>query len=245
MDLRPVAPLFLLALTAGYVFSQTFYLTRWRTSRSEGQRLLFESALWGAILTAFSWSLSVIADWINPRPWWLVTELVSHLPQYPGLVLFIWTMISGILLPFLLNPFVPKVRASRKIIQNDGSDLELLILKSQERSLPLLVTLSSGKVYTGFCMEPPNPIRNNDFLTILPSLSGYRDKETQTINMTTLYSGVYKKIAGGQITRLKANDFLIVVRADEILHASLYSNLSRSGLFDFPTPEKRKTSGDQ
>jgi hypothetical protein len=151
----------------------------------------------------------------------------------------------GIVGPLLINPWIHKVSASVRIIREHGTDLELLILQSQEKALPISLTLSSGKVYVGFCMEPPDPTRGNDYLTILPTVSGYRDKETQRVTFTTIYQDVYARISRGEMPGLEAKDFNIVLRVDEILYATLYSESLDPGIFDIPPPEQREGSGDQ
>ena len=43
---------------------------------------------------------------------------------------------------------------------------------------------------------------------------------------------VYDQIAEGLLDSFDAQDFVVVIKADEILQASLYSNLASTGIFD-------------
>jgi hypothetical protein len=49
------------------------------------------------------------------------------------------------------------------------------------------VTLSCKKVYIGYVLSTPNLSPQEQFVGILPVVSGYRDKDTQDLTITTNY----------------------------------------------------------
>ena len=50
-----------------------------------------------------------------------------------------------------------------------------------------MITTKSNKVYVGYITNVSEPLKNSH-ITILPSMSGYRDKETQVFKITTDYT---------------------------------------------------------
>ena len=240
VDLRTIAPLFLVALTAGFAFRQICLLTRWKSSRSEGQRLLFESALYGILLTLFSGIMWVIAPHATPSPF--IYQMLADIPPVPGLPLFIGALIWGLVLPFLFNLLLRKEWAAKRIIRKYGTGLENLRLESIETKLPILLTLGTGKVYVGLCLDTPDPEQDNEYLRILPLLSGFRKEGTYQVVFNTSYGNVYQKIKEKTLPKirgrkLKAIDFQVVIRTEEIKHASLYSNLKHTGIFEIKKKE--------
>jgi len=110
-----------------------------------------------------------------------------------------------------------------------------------------MLTLSNGKVYIGWSIDPPDLSPNNDYIRILPSVSGYREQGTHAVNFTTHYMEVYDQIAEDMLDSFDAHDFVVVIRADEILHASLYSNLVSTGIFNqgYVRPEQNEPEQDR
>lgn len=75
------------------------------------------------------------------------------------------------------------------------SPLDARLFHSYARSEPLLITLSSGKVYVGVVnwLGEPNEIEGMDQeISIVPVLSGYRDLKDKTVVFTTNYNKVSK-----------------------------------------------------
>lgn len=73
------------------------------------------------------------------------------------------------------------------------SPLDKKLFGSYARNEPLLISLSNRKVYVGIVtwLGEPNEFEGMDQeISILPVLSGYRDKKDQTVVFTTNYSKV-------------------------------------------------------
>lgn len=84
------------------------------------------------------------------------------------------------------------------------------------------LTLKNDKVYIGFSESIPIPQKTN-YLTISPLLSGYRDKETKRMVLTTDYFGVVRtfmeEIEEHEEVTLKTD---VIIKQDEILTANVF-----------------------
>ena len=138
-DLRLVAPLFLVSLTAGYIFCSGYTATRWAAARSEGQRLLFESAKWGIFLTLAS---AFLHQLIRPA---VSLDFYSWLTHFdvPYLSVFSGSFVLSLLLPRLLNWLDED--AGRRIIAEHGTELEKLMVQAFDKELMVMLTLSNKK----------------------------------------------------------------------------------------------------
>lgn len=74
-----------------------------------------------------------------------------------------------------------------KVIDEDKIPFELLLKKAQDQAKTVSVTMDNGKVYIGWVTHTFNPALPTRFIQILPSKSGYRDKETMRLVITTFY----------------------------------------------------------
>ncbi len=218
MDWRGTAPLFLISLTAGYIFSKYWRFTRWTASRAEGQRLLFESAQWGTGLTLLSWMLFANLEMVSTdfKAW-----LMSLTADTPLLPVFLGALLLSLLLPLILNWCDSS--AGRRVIDHHGSELDKLMLCALDKEMMVSVTLSNKKLYIGWPVETPEPHKEMEYVRISPAFSGYRGEDNQ-INISTQYLSVYKKIASENITDRVFEDFDIVIRSEEIVHANLYDS---------------------
>jgi len=124
---------------------------------------------------------------------------------------YFWSMISKIRLHFKTGSLV-----NSKILLMSGvlsdSPLDKLFFDSYINSRPLLLTLESRKLYVGpiSSLGEPNESEGMDQeISLIPLLSGYRDKETLTVNFTTFYDSA-------------DTDLNIIIRQDQVLSASWF-----------------------
>ena len=195
IDARITAPLFVLGLTAGYIFCQKFEYTRWQAVRFEGQRLIFESAFWGSILTSLSWVTIKTVNYLVCGTWIarLSTNLfLSDVSSLPGLPVFVVCFLYGLALPHFLNVFVQKKKVSKYLYEKQGNELEGLFGFAIEDQQCVAITLKNGKVYIGRPILAPEPgTAEEGFLRILPVLSGHVNKRNGKLFLTTNYQHVY------------------------------------------------------
>jgi hypothetical protein len=105
----------------------------------------------------------------------------------------------------------------------------------------LEIILKNGKVYIGFVLWPFNPEYDRKYIFILPTVSGYRDKDTHELELTTQYTSVYKQMIEEEAERLVlgVEDFRILVPVSEIVSAHLFDSLA----FEKFNPLPHETGG--
>lgn len=72
-------------------------------------------------------------------------------------------------------------------IESSGNYLHQLLHKAALKNIPILITLASRRVYVGYLTESPNLKPENQYLALLPVLSGYRDKDSLQIVFDLVY----------------------------------------------------------
>lgn len=115
-----------------------------------------------------------------------------------------------------------KYQYLKKLFQNN--DFEQLVLEAFIREIPILVTMSTGKVYIGMILSEPNPSLERKSLKLLPYASGYRSSEGE-LKITTKYDKFYElDLSGNEYEVTSPDDFQKVIKAEDICTV---------GLFDF------------
>ena len=224
-------PLLLLPLLGGFVFIRNWYLTRWHTKRAEKERLLFHASLAGlgclalaTIIASVPPFIPCICDWLCLPTWWSWL----HVPwEYAGTAIL--SFLIGATLWKPLNWFedfrckgkAKEIEAAR-IIRDYGGPLEQTLYRSIEQEKLVMLTLTNGKVYIGRVAETFVP--DDRIILIYPTRSGYRDPNTQTLELTTPYDVAYKSIARDQPTTYREilADFRVAIPIEFVLSASLY-----------------------
>lgn len=181
--------LLLLPLVGGYLFLIMFYGTRFYHQRLDRQRLIFNSIIAAIFLSLIGLYLNNLLkiDCLK-----CLKSLLSWLIpiEYNGLRVSFYIFLLSIPLALLLNKTIPKNRAYHFIINKWGDEYEKLFYSSvgDEYNL-LMITSKCGKVYVGYIINMSEPLKNSH-ITIIPSFSGYRDKETRVFKITTDYTDV-------------------------------------------------------
>lgn len=116
----------------------------------------------------------------------------------------------------------------RKLVQERGDDLELLLFRALEKTMPVLVTMANRKVYVGMVVELMEPHLERKNLRLLPLLSGYRREDNHEVDFTTSYQAIYEEI----LTDSKDGDSLDPEGFEIVLPCALIQSLS---LFDITT----------
>ncbi|HEE1103629.1 TPA: hypothetical protein R6449_005256, partial [Klebsiella pneumoniae] len=94
--------------------------------------------------------------------------------------------------------------------------------------MPILVTLSSRKVYVGIVngiQEPTESEAPNSYISIFPIMSGYRDKDTLSITFTNSYPSevmVNSAITVDSLKKHKVKNMDILISSEEISHLSWF-----------------------
>jgi hypothetical protein len=236
----------LLPLLGGYFFISYWNFTRFDTNRYSGERLLFHAATAGSVFLVASFCVTALVASRYPEIGTAWRKLVPF--DYSGTSLLAFIM--GVLLWWPLNKlkwFNRDVQA-RKTIENWNDFLEMMLEYAQRELKLVSVVLNSRKVYIGFVTASFDPVNERDYIQLLPLQSGYRDKETLQLKITTDYSTVYDRIVeqDENFTRIQTSDFIVVLPVSEITSINLFDQEAYR-LFNppeqsAPTPNPSKES---
>lgn len=232
----------LIALTGGYVFAKCAPPSSFTASFESGHKIYFRAVFYACFLCVASFLFLIWLGLRFPPLDFIGAGPIATLYPYPHVRTFIivlasreqcrfpiyltaiaisaplaWTAL-GIIKLFRLEIWL-KARVTR------DNDFELLVFKSLNKDMPILVSLVSGKVYAGWAVKTPNPKAERKFLTILPLLSGYRGPTTHIVEFTTNYYDLIEALDSRSSTDLayiNSEDLEIVIPMDQISSAHLF-----------------------
>lgn len=237
-----VAAVFVLALLGGYCFASLWRFTAYATRRVDGHHLYFRAALYGVVLfgaalliritlltgsTAYAQLEGALVHYIKPlmkAPDASGAERQVELARQAQMVVTAaYALGIGPLLALLLN-FVTR---KRWVLRYTLSVLDKLLLRSQEQRMPVLLTLSTGKIYIGPIVSISDPDRPPAMVVVLPMFSGHRDTAGR-MSLTSDYETVYQELRKGKAAALNLTaawitQFQLAIRADTIVSATLFS----------------------
>ncbi len=231
--------LFLVPTVGGYWFLTHLNYTRYRVFRDSGYHVLFSSAFCGALLFGGAHFIILLLYHQFPQlgVWW-----DCYFPaEYSDTVVL--SVILGVVLPPVFNrlhrlPFsratLTSLRlvgilcydsegAARRAAQENNDFVELLMTEAFFRGEFAEISLRSGKSYIGFALESGIKCQQGEpDIALIPVASGYRNKDTQELEITTHYSQVIENSLEAEMTRLSYEDFRIVIPMSEIVSARLF-----------------------
>ncbi|MBW8359391.1 MAG: hypothetical protein K0M63_06260 [Weeksellaceae bacterium] len=239
----PRLDIILLPLLGGYLFLITFNYTRFYHKRIEKNRLIYNSLLTAFGLTGIVYlldffvfrnnnyylnvctlkspSIKEFRDYFS-----LKVDEVMHFTK-PGFKQSLIAFLISYPLALLLN----KLRIFKKDFSFDytlmkwGNEYEKLIWNTlgegSDLDKLLMVTTKSNKVYIGQITQLSEPMENTHII-IIPSLSGYREKETQKLIITTDYTTVIEKASEDNETELLDNKLGVIIPFSEIVLISRF-----------------------
>lgn len=115
-----------------------------------------------------------------------------------------------------------KMYQIRNAIYDFNSEVEIMLLRALEYTMPVFVTTPS-KVYVGYVMGSIEAESKRESLRILPVISGYREEPTRKVVFTTSYMDIYGKFNTDQtLEHLRFELFEVVISADDIKTISLF-----------------------
>jgi hypothetical protein len=224
----------LVIFVSGFVFTNNYPLARFKQLRSTGWDSYSHIASWGLVFCAIAGIAAVAIDIFNLVTvafHWLNTDLnqlkrLSIFTPREGLF-FIWGTLSiGLawISGCLLNTKACKKKAVERLASENA--FELMLYDSAVQIKPVLVSLSSRKVYIGviYRINNDDAIGKTEYFSILPLWSGYRDKDTISLKITTFYEDHYSIVrAHGPMTNERIFDqFKIVIPSAEVSTLSFF-----------------------
>ena len=170
----------LFPVLGGYWLVTHLNLTRTDALRRSGYHVAFQSAFWGFMLLVPAYSIALGLCDLHPT---ILPEIRDRAA--------ILSLVLGIVLPAPLNKlFFSQRDAEKRIAEEYGDLVELLIVECIERSTLIEVSLRGGKVYIGFPLANRIARWTGSHLSMLPMSSGYRNKDTLELEITTDYAPV-------------------------------------------------------
>jgi len=221
--------LLLLPLLGGYLFLITFNITRFYHQRIEKQRLIFNSLAAAAVIAL----LGYIIDYyilqstrficIRTLASNLISEIIKH--EVPGLKHAILFFLLSYPLGKVLNLIFWRKFSFAYTVEKWGNQLDRLfwfsLNQKQDADKLLMITTKSNKVYIGYVSKISEPI-GDTYITIIPNFSGYRDKETLQLSITTKYTNVIQKYVESDRAEELDNKLGIILPVSEILVVSKF-----------------------
>ncbi|MXV17122.1 hypothetical protein [Hufsiella ginkgonis] len=145
----------------------------------------------------------------------------------PGLKHAILFFLISYPLALFFNIFFTRKFSFDYTIERWGTQLEKLFWRSvsevQEEDKMLMLTTKSNKIYIGIVNKISQPI-GEPYISIMPSFSGYRNKETLRLELTTRYTDIRKAyILKDRVNELDEK-LGIILPISEILIVSRFDN---------------------
>ena len=216
---------FLLPVLAGYWFLTRVYYTRSGVLRDSGYHLFFKSAIAGFVLGIFAYLIILVLEICEPRTgelWKSLLPLGTGFDRRHGASVL--SIFLGFIIPFAINPFYGREKAERRSANERGDLIELLIAESLDRSKPIELSLRNGKSYVGFALRSGMTRHGESDVALIPTASGYRDKDSQELKITNNYERVILKYfeLDPENSDVLVEDFRIVIPMSEIVSARIF-----------------------
>ena len=176
----------LIPALGGYWFLNHCNWTRFNAARASGYHLFFQAAIAGAGLVVVAYIITWLGFYLCPQGGQLWSSLVPF--AYSGTAVL--SAVLGLLSPPILNCFHGKEEATRQAALDKGDLIELLLAESTERQAFVELTLRSGKSYIGLALNSGLQAHDESDIALIPLASGYRDPDTQELEITTYYAPV-------------------------------------------------------
>lgn len=218
--------LLILPLTGGYFFIANFAFLKYKYQRLDTPRLLLNSILAGILITIIAFAIRTFIEKEHPELYASCCRMLRLIPverteanRYLGTLLF--SLVGIVFFTVIINGIVKLFWGYEKIISNAvdkyGDELEQLFRDSVLKAQLVQLTLKNDKVYLGIIDRIPEPKKTN-YISLIPIYSGYRNKDTKEMTITTSYETINLLIRE-QALIPKLSKMLVVIKQDEILTA--------------------------
>ena len=211
---------FLIPTLGGYWFLTHLNFTRYGALRDSGYHVFFRAAIAGGFLAALARLVVLLLNYSLPQAG-EIWELYAPFPHSGTAVL---SVLLGVVLPFIGNRFYSQEEAARRIARESGDLIELIISESIEEQKLVEISLRSGKSYIGFALESGITRQGESDIALIPTASGYRNKDTQELEITNHYAPVVQEsLQSSSIAPdLVLRDFQVVLPMSEIISARVF-----------------------
>ncbi|MCC3704149.1 hypothetical protein LLR08_16430 [Rouxiella badensis] len=257
--------LLVVILISGYVYVNRSLSDRYQFKRSTGWDAYFFVAAWGTLFVTISWlicSLLSVTGFLR----WSVNGLLETLGWGNGAISRVFPLsgedtsrfrdlkfalcgLMSLSMAYIVGSvkklwFKNENRRIDALVKAVGDNaLENLLIEASATQMTIITTLKSRKFYVGFVTCPAFEHGTFDYLELLPLLSGYRDKDELTINVTTNYHEHYKDsgVLDGR-AELDLSDFRVIVPKAEIEGISMFDLDTYSSFKEAEDKQKKAKS---
>ena len=217
---------------AGFILLFGTKVFRYWLNRQGGYKLLFATALAGAVLLALARGVEIaLGDQFIPS-WW------DNYAPFEWSATVGLSVLIAVVLAVLINLGVWKSYAAKLVSRNSGDLIECLLEDCLEQNALVELTMSNGKVYIGFPRESGLTVTGESDIAIVPLKSGYRDEQTKTLEITTNYAPTLHTLVY-ENRMLSLDDFQVVLPLKEVASAryhqeNAYDQLQMTGREGIP-----------
>lgn len=184
-----LGPLLLVPALGGYLFLSRCNATRDSIQVATGYHTIIQSAVSGIFLFALCRPLALLLHDVLPE----ISAVRRSLFQidYSGTAAL--TEAVGYISPFLVNPFINRLAARRRIAERTSDRIGLVIDQALDTRSLIQVTLNDRKIYTGRPLHRPFDARKHDGdLVLIPLWSSHRHMDTLKPQPPTSYTSVIR-----------------------------------------------------
>lgn len=236
-------------LISGYLFVSISTYQKYITRREDGHRYYFRCGAFGIGFSMLGIVLATLLDAFNVPTFILnslgtsieqltsVTKFSQTLQDYLSLKFAFGTGLAVLIAPLfaLIDNLFRNAEKSRASVHKSKSPaLEKFLFDCGTHLRTVLITLSSRKVYVGIVHDISIESGEVEHFTILPILSGYRDKDTLTVKFTTNYYLHYEQHLDENGNPLDGNGSSF----DDFIEMISVSKIDHLGSFDIDTYKK-------
>lgn len=209
---------FLIPALVGYFLLRMLNFTRFSVARDAGYHVLFKSTIAGAILFGIAHGfIMAMNQWVLD-----ISDKWQTYINYPFSDTIALGILLGLLVCFVGNRIYSEGKAAEAIAIKDGDLIELLIRESMRTRKSVEISLKTGKSYIGFAVESGIAKSGESDISLIPVASGYRNKNSQELEITTNYASVIAESYPDAKSYLDYVDFRIIIPKSEIVSARLF-----------------------
>ena len=219
----------------GYALLLSRNSTRFAIARVTGYHLFFLSAFWGIGLAA---SVVLLVETVVVSgyfPSWLADSNILDILPVKYLVVVITAMVIVAVIAWIDNYRVDEETAARRCAELCGDLIELRLVKAIDLAAHVELSLRSGKSYIGMVLNGGIATGGDSDVSLIPTASGYRDKDTRELILTTNYGRVFNEWLNSDDPRRTEDEiakyFTIVIPKSEIVSVRLF-DMEMYGLFE-------------
>lgn len=222
----------LLSVVGGYRFSREWRGCNHEVAFENDQRIYLRAVLYGAALFLFVAAVIVVdrqslqlATLVWQGKVGEITFGAEHMSLGEGerLICALATMFIGKHIARLLNdcPSFQEFYDAELSRHVKNNELAHLLYRAMRSASPVMLTLKNGKVYVGLINTGVSNAEKDQYISIIPIISGYRD-EKHEVQYTTNYALAFQEVARKPTNRNRARGLTKVIPVAEIVSSNIY-----------------------